>query len=73
MTMAKKNVFDKGKNFILQEKYDEALNYFGDLHEKDNSNADYLNYLGIIQNRDIERNHTHPLLRLDWSVNNLMS
>jgi tetratricopeptide (TPR) repeat protein len=48
MTLAKKDVYEKGKNLILQEKYDDALKYFEELSDKDKTNANYLNYLGIV-------------------------
>jgi tetratricopeptide (TPR) repeat protein len=48
MSVVKKSTYDKGKDLIIQEKYDEALKYFGDLHEKHKDDAIISNYIGII-------------------------
>ncbi len=45
---SKKTVFEAGKNLILAEKYDEALKYFKDLLAKEQKNAIFANYIGII-------------------------
>lgn len=42
------DVLEKGKSLILQEKYDDALKYFKELSDKDNKNAIYSNYIGVI-------------------------
>ncbi|MHA1294327.1 MAG: tetratricopeptide repeat protein [Promethearchaeota archaeon] len=41
-------IYEKGKNLIIQEKFDDALDYFNDLHNKEKENAIYSNYIGII-------------------------
>ena len=41
-------VIEKGKDLIIREDYDKALEYFKDLSEKDKENPLYTNYIGII-------------------------
>ncbi len=42
------SIIEKGKELIVNEKFDEAIKYFNDLYEKENKNTLYLNYLGVI-------------------------
>ncbi len=48
MASINEEMFLKGRDLILQENYDEAIQYFNDLQAKDKLNSDVLNYLGII-------------------------
>ncbi|MFO8018628.1 MAG: tetratricopeptide repeat protein [Promethearchaeia archaeon] len=42
------DVFKKGKNLIVQGKYEEAIDYFSQLQEEEPEKSTYTNYLGII-------------------------
>ena len=48
MAIKVNKVLAEGRNLILAEKYDEAISFFKDLHEKDKDNVIFPNYLGLI-------------------------
>ncbi len=48
MKSVNNNIFEEGKDLILQEKYEEALKFFQDLYKEDQKNSIFLNYIGII-------------------------
>jgi len=48
MAIKVSKVLTEGRNLILAEKYDEAINFFKDLCEKDKDNVIFPNYLGLI-------------------------